>query len=273
MSIRLIVNADDYGRTPGVSAGIREGHLRGIVTSTTAMMNMPGVEEALHQAIRQCPDLGLGVHLVLTAGRPLLSPGRIPSLTAGTDRFPRPPELIPRLPVLDPAEVQAEWQAQIELFVTTTGRAPDHLDSHHHSSYLTPALFQAMLELARAYDCGIRLPEASGGDAPMEDLPPQLQDLPAIRRLLQEYQPRCPGRFVARFYGASATRDVLLDILAHLPEGATEVMCHPGFADDALLRGSGYGRQRESELAILTDPEVLAEVKARRIELIPFSRL
>ena len=71
MTKRLIVNADDYGLTPGVSRGIREGHLKGIVTTATAMMNMPSVEEDLRIAARECPGLGLGVHLVLTAGEPL----------------------------------------------------------------------------------------------------------------------------------------------------------------------------------------------------------
>ncbi len=70
-AIRLIVNADDYGLTAGVSAGIREAHQSGIVTSTTAMMNLPGVVEDLRLALETCPGLGLGAHLVLTAGGPL----------------------------------------------------------------------------------------------------------------------------------------------------------------------------------------------------------
>src|SRR5262245_61335022 len=86
----LIVNADDYGRAPSVSAGIREAHLRGLVTSTTAMMNMPNMETELVAAQRLCPRLGLGVHLTLTAESPLLPPEQLPSLMAlsGTGRFP-----------------------------------------------------------------------------------------------------------------------------------------------------------------------------------------
>jgi predicted glycoside hydrolase/deacetylase ChbG (UPF0249 family) len=72
MTLRLIVNADDYGRTPGVSRGIREAHRRGIVTSTTCMMNMPAVVDDIALALEETPRLGLGVHLVLTSGRPLL---------------------------------------------------------------------------------------------------------------------------------------------------------------------------------------------------------
>ena len=65
MSKRLIVNADDYGRTAGVVEGILRAHQRGIVTSTTAMMNMPGIEDALRRA-QSYPELGLGVHLVFS---------------------------------------------------------------------------------------------------------------------------------------------------------------------------------------------------------------
>src|SRR5512134_2504252 len=74
MTRQLIVNADDFGRTRGVSAGILRAHQEGIVTSTTAMMNMSGVAADLHLAQTEAPRLGLGVHLNFTAGRPLLPP-------------------------------------------------------------------------------------------------------------------------------------------------------------------------------------------------------
>ena len=91
-AIRLIVNADDYGRTPGVSRGIRQAHLRGIVTSTTAMMNMPAIEEDLQAALEETPELGLGVHLVLTCGAPLSPSGRVSTIAGGMRRFPGPGE-------------------------------------------------------------------------------------------------------------------------------------------------------------------------------------
>ncbi|MEK7278341.1 MAG: ChbG/HpnK family deacetylase, partial [Chloroflexota bacterium] len=87
MTKQLIVNADDYGRTPSVSGGIRHAHLRGVVTTTTAMMNMPSVENDIRLALEECPNLCLGVHLVLTAGRPVLPPERVPSLAASDGGF------------------------------------------------------------------------------------------------------------------------------------------------------------------------------------------
>ena len=71
MTKRLIVNADDYGHSPGICLGIREAHLQGIVTSTSAMMNRPLTAAELTVAARACPNLGIGVHLVLTTGKPV----------------------------------------------------------------------------------------------------------------------------------------------------------------------------------------------------------
>src|SRR6266545_2812134 len=87
MPRQLVVNADDYGLTRGVSRGIREGYRLGIVTSSTAMMNMPGVGEDLRLALEETPRLGLGVHLVLTAGRPALTPDQVPGLVSSEGRF------------------------------------------------------------------------------------------------------------------------------------------------------------------------------------------
>ncbi len=148
----LIVNADDYGHTPGVARGIRQAHASGIVTSTTAMMNRPGVEKELQEAARACPDLGLGVHLVLTAGSPVLPPRQIPTLVDADGRFFRQGELEARLEAVNPEEARAEWRAQIEKFCAALGHPPDHLDSHHHTSYWTPRLFAGMLELAAGLD-------------------------------------------------------------------------------------------------------------------------
>src|SRR5262245_38433323 len=165
MSIQLIVNADDYGMAAGVSAGIRDSHKRGIVTSTTTMMNMPDAEDALRRAVVECPQLGLGVHLVLTCASPLLPASQVASLIDEQQQFYGEASFIAHVTSVDPEEVKAEWRTQIDRFVSIVGHAPDHLDSHHHVSYFTPELFKVMLELAQEYGCTIRLPVGErGGD-------------------------------------------------------------------------------------------------------------
>ena len=272
MNPGLIVNADDYGHTPGVSKGIRESHLHGIVTSTTVMMNMPGVETALQQAVQECPRLELGVHLVLTTGVPLLPALQVRSLVGEDRNFPGESATIRQLTYIDLNEVRAEWGAQIDRFCSITGHPPGHLDSHHHISFLSPGLFQVMLELASVYGCAVRFP---GGELIIEILSEySLQQARECLRddlgLLARYRPRRPDHFYHGFYGENASRTGLLEMLENLSAGVTEMMCHPGYVDDALEQNSDYCQERRHELSILTSHEVLAFVQARKIELIRF---
>src|SRR5689334_22711111 len=121
MTIRLIVNADDYGRSANVSRGIRESCSRGIVRSTTCMMNMPTVAEDIEIAQRDTPELGLGVHLLLTAGWPILPANQVPSLVRPDGSFLKQEQLIARHADLNPGEAKAEWHAQIEKFIAIAG--------------------------------------------------------------------------------------------------------------------------------------------------------
>ncbi len=272
MTSRLIVNADDYGRTAQVCHGIRAAHLGGIVTSTTAMMNLPGVEEELRLAMQRTPDLGLGVHLVLTSGRPVLPPERIPSLVDADGAFLRPGPFAGRLALIDPAEARLEWRAQIEKFRHASGGEPTHLDSHHHSSYFSEALFRVMLELAGEYGLPVRMPLAANvaADFPDETVAAVHDFFP---RLVDEFRPTMPENFISAFYDAGATKPDLLAMIATLPDGTTEIMTHPGHCTDELLQVTTYSRQRQVELEILTDPEVVGLVRRNGIELISFAGL
>ncbi len=271
----MIVNADDYGHSAGVSAGIRYSHLHGLVTSTTAMLNMPGVEADIHAAMLDCPRLGLGVHLVLTTGVPVLPSLQIKSLVTGDGSFARSNASPDRLSRLDPQEVKAEWSAQIEKFVSITGRPPDHLDSHHHVSFLSPHLFKVMLDLAQRYDCAIRFPTGESASEILAEFPAGSARAcwESNLYLVNQYQPSHPDKFVSSFYDEGASQMALLNLLGNLPEGTTEVMCHPGYADAGLVGRSVYLKQRQAEVSILTAPEVIGFVKTREIELINFGDL
>ena len=122
----------------------------------------------------------------------------------------------------------------------------------------------------------VRLPIPQGSDATgLSGIPdplvgPMLEYAP---RLLQQFQPRHPDAFIAAFYDDTATKADLLRILASLGEGTFELMCHPGYSDPDLIASSAYAAQRDRELAILTDAEIIAEIKKRKIELINFAQL
>lgn len=105
---KLIINADDFGMCEGNSLGILLAHEQGLVSSTTVMMNMPYALWALDKA-EAYPDLGIGVHLTLTAGKPLL-PGK-KSYTDEEGNFLRPSAYEDEFPDGEPDEVYEEWKA------------------------------------------------------------------------------------------------------------------------------------------------------------------
>lgn len=263
---RLIINSDDYGRTPEISRGIREAHLNGVVTSTTCMMNIPTTAADVAIAVQETPRLGLGVHLVLTMGKPLLPREAVPSLVDEAGNHFKYMPFVENLPRLNIIEVKAEWRAQIERFIQAAGRKPTHLDSHHHSSFFSPALFRAMLELAQEYGCAIRDPFTEVS----REIAETSKHAPA---LLQEFDPKRPDVFFVNFYDEGATHEELLKILAAVQDGTSELMCHPGHVDEAFAQESVYNFQREREFTILTDPAIKQAIQAQGIELITFAEL
>ena len=276
---RMIVNADDYGHTPGVAQGIRRAHLQGIVTSTRAMMNRPAAFAEVARTAELCPRLGVGVHLVLTSGVPELPPEQVPSLVLPDGHFPRLDAFIDRLPGLNLDEVSAEWHAQVEKFIQARGALPDHLDSHHHSSYFTAPLFERMLRLAEELGCPIRKPFAEMSAAGAEYLPAHLAGAPGYGYTPEQGQrlPLTTDKFITAFCDQGATLENLLHILREIRDDhhheTFELMCHPAVVNEELMAISDYNEPRGRELEILTSAEMKAAVKAAGIELISFGQL
>lgn len=263
---RLIINSDDYGRTPEISRGIRDAHLRGVVTSTTCMMNIPTTANDIAIALKETPNLGMGVHLVLTMGRSISVPETVPSIVDENGNFFKYTPLIEHLSSLKMDQVKREWRSQIEAFIKASGRKPTHIDSHHHSSYFSPDLFHGMLELAKEYDCAIRFPFTEV-TSELEETAKHVPDL------MEKFNPRRPNVFFVNFYDETATKEALLNIIASVPEGTSEIMCHPGYVDEAFAKESAYNFQRERELNILTDPSIKEVIQSKGIELITFADL
>jgi predicted glycoside hydrolase/deacetylase ChbG (UPF0249 family) len=282
MTRKLIVNADDFGRTPGVNAGILRAATAGIVTSTTAMMNMPGAANALLEATQACPTLGMGVHLVFTSGRPLIPPEWVSSLVDKHGVFLSQEAIAAEPDRLDPGELKTELKAQIKTFQNAMGRAPDHLDVHHFA-HLLPRYFAVYLELADEVKIPIRNPlprteEELTNYPPAGSTPfPREQLQAAVRAdwdLLKKYTVRSPQQCLMGFFGAEAlTLANVLHILDSLPDGTTELMTHPGLADEMLLKESEYVTQREKELELLCHPTVKEHIATLGIKLINFASL
>jgi predicted glycoside hydrolase/deacetylase ChbG (UPF0249 family) len=269
---QLIINSDDYCRTSEISRGVREAHSRGVVTSTTCMMNFPNAADDIALALKETPDLGLGVHLVLTSGPPLSPPEEVPTLVTAENRFPGLAQFLSGMSEVEPGQVKKEWKRQIEKFVSLTGCAPTHLDSHHHSSYYTKEFFQAMLELAQEYGCAIRQVTSNEGSWLPEEVQATILDY--AQPLMKEFEITTTDAFYGSFYDEQATKEEISGILRRLPEsGVFELMCHPGYSDAGLEASSIYNRQRERELEVLTDQIVLDLIKNLDIELVTFAVL
>lgn len=255
---RLIVNADDLGRSPGIDRGIVRAHERGIVTSTTLMANAPGAQRAA-TLVRRTPTLDVGVHLVLTYARPLTDPALIPSLVEPDGSFPRSPSAIVGEGRVDGEEALVEYRAQFARAKELLGTDPSHVDTHHwvHDD---PALEWAVGELARETGTVARQHDA------------------AQRERLRARGVRTPDRFCRAFqHGDNVAVPSLLRILATIAsdgDGTTELMCHPGEEGDSeLVATSSYARERPVELATLTDPRVRAALEEHGLVLSSFRDL
>jgi predicted glycoside hydrolase/deacetylase ChbG (UPF0249 family) len=247
---RLIVNADDLGRSVGINDGIFEAHAEGIVTSATLMVGEAAAGDAAAR-LHDFPKLGVGLHVTLTGSRPTLPSARVPSLVDADGRLPRKPERIERF---EPADVLAEVENQLRLFRQRTGRLPTHLDSHHHS-HRVPVVLEALVAVAGAH----HLPVRRASDA--------------VAERLHDARLRSTSSFTERFFGEGATIERLREIVSQLPNGTTEMMCHPGYSDDELRRESGYADERERELRVLCDPGARAAVEAAGVRLVQFGEL
>lgn len=244
---RLIVNADDFGMSRGVSAGILEAHRHGIVTSTTLLVT--GDLDADLLAAARDSGLGLGLHVNLTLGRPLTAGA---SLVDGAGGFVRDAwRAAARATV---ADVEREVDAQVERFVARIGRRPTHLDTHHHVG-LHPPVDAVVLEVARRLGVAVR------------------SQTPAARARALAAGLRTPDRFVgesgpeACWSPARARAE-----LRALRPGVTEFMAHPA-RFDAGLASSRYGRQRETELVGLGTPAARAAAAALGVRLCHFGDL
>lgn len=246
----LIVNADDLGRTRGINEGIFRAHERGLVTSATLMVIYPAAQQAAEQ-MADYPDLGVGLHVQLSGGRPLLPPESVPSLVDEAGRLPAKPD---GLSAATADQIRVEVQAQFERFRELTGQLPTHLDGHHHC-LRQPLVAEALIEVARPRKLPIRRASSQ------------------IARWLQQAGVPTTDLFLEDFYGPDATLEVLLQLLDQAGSGSTEIMVHPGISDDDLRGDSSYSDQRDEELAILTDPEARRAVETRGLHLTHFGLL
>ncbi|MBF0325833.1 MAG: ChbG/HpnK family deacetylase [Alphaproteobacteria bacterium] len=269
----LIVNADDYGLTAGVSEGIRRAHRSGVVTSTTAMMNFPLAMGEVARAVAECPDLGLGVHLVVSAGAPVRPAAKVASLVRPDASFAKLTDWTEaRWQAVRPDQLRDEWRAQIDLFVEAAGRSPTHLDSHHHLSYAHPLALQAMLTLADELRVPVRNPLGFASQAQvLGDGEKSAQR--AVTALAGDWAGiGHPEGLVTNYLGRGRSAGDALALALRSGQVA-EAMCHPGLCDDVLRALSSFTDGRERETEMLSNPDIRTHLAERGIELATFAIL
>ena len=257
-----------------VNEAIEEANRRGILGSASLMVGAPAAQDAILRA-RRLPALNVGLHLVLVRGRPVLPPGKIPSLVDGAGRFRdglvRAGFRMFFLPAAR-RQLKAEIRAQFEAF-RETGLRLDHVNAHNHM-HLHPTILGLVLQVGREYG------------------------LPAVRFPYEPFFPSCraagegmPRRLLMRIFLAPWTglmrirlsrnnvpcndflfglhdtgrmgKDRVLQLLAHLPQGVSEMYFHPavtGWGEPSM-----EGLRPERELEALLSREVAEALQANGI--------
>jgi predicted glycoside hydrolase/deacetylase ChbG (UPF0249 family) len=253
--IRLIINADDFGWSPDVNEGIVEAHRNGILTATTIMAGCKSFDHAVSLA-KETPSLDIGVHLTLL---------QMPSAITGEWLPIDIPTLLGTI-LKGQIDIYGELSAQVRK-VIDAGIAPTHLDTHKHT-HILPPVADALARIVR--DFGIRWVrkpfdfELAGG---------LIARLMRTRRTeLQRTLVEAGALSTDHFAGFALTGHLnehkLLKLIERLPEGTTELMCHPGFCRDELRRtNTRLMDSREIELNALTSAKVREALTARGIEL------
>jgi len=288
---RLIINADDFGLTSGVNRAIQEAHQQGVVTSATLMANGPAFAEATASA-KMLPSLGVGCHIVLLDGPPLLPPSQIPSLLSRAKGCPRFPQGLSGFAAralarrMDPQQIEAEALAQIRK-IQSAGISVSHFDTHKHT-HIFPAVLHPLLRAGGA--CGVRA--LRNPFPPLSVVPlAMLLSRPTLwkrstqlkflrrfasqfRRAVQEAGLVTPDGTLGVAVTGTLDEHLFQMIAERLPEGTWEFVCHPGYNDAALqATRTRLKASRMRELQVLTSSAAKHILERQGIELISFHDL
>jgi predicted glycoside hydrolase/deacetylase ChbG (UPF0249 family) len=284
----LIVNADDLGWTDGINRGILEAFHHGIVTSTSLLANGAAFAGGV-DAARSAPGLGVGVHLNLSDGPPVAPRESVASLLNAAGDFAHGPEslLLRRASGgLALEEVEREWNMQTGK-ILAAGITATHLDGHKHV-HMLPGLFEVALRVAKRHGIGairvaleassLRAALSSGSKRNLGVVMKQGVQARGLKLLARDAREQAEhaGISTADYFCGIAqtgelTREGVEQLVKSLPDGTTELMCHPGYMDSALQKTTTRLQDsRQTELQILTDTGIRNLVASLGIRLIDY---
>jgi len=279
---KVIINADDFGLTCGVNKGIIECYQAGIVTNVSLFTNMPGYEDAI-RLVNQNPNLGVGIHLNITCGTPISSKDKVPTLVNKEGYFFKWYQLIKRLLLnqIDLNQIKLELKAQIEKLMSN-GIKPIHIDSHQYI-HAYPEVFKIVIDFSKEYNIfKVRYPYERFNFNRLF-FSKQNFKRTSLFLLLRLYTPKrvlikngiiTPDNFLGIMY--TNTKYPLLafeNMLRSVKEGTNEIVCHPGYVDDELIKLTPYihyVHPRKNELETILHPRIKELIKELDIKLISY---
>ena len=274
---QIILNADDFGRHTLINRAVERGVHDGILRSATIMPGGAAFDDAAALA-RRTPALGVGIHLTLVNGNPVLPPSEIPTLVTEAGVFLDDHTAL-TVRVLrgsvNLAEVRAELAAQLRR-VEAAGIHPTHADSHQHMHVL-PGVIDIVLDLcSEAQIPAMRAPRAplfAGNFGGIGQLIGRAGLSVLAHRAAAKAKARgirTPDHFAGIVAGEAVDTATLTQIAAQLGNGVTEVMLHPGTDNETLIRDCLWEHDFEAELAAICAPAVRDALAAAGAEAVNF---
>lgn len=259
-----------------VNDAVEQAHRNGILTAASLMVGAPAVADAVARA-RAMPELGVGLHLVLVDGRPVLPPDAVPDLVDEAGWF-RSNMALAGVNFLRPRvrrQLSAEIAAQFEAFAAT-GLALDHVNAHKHF-HLHPVVASVLLEIGPRFQMrAVRAPVEPGAVLARVEagaIPVQARLAGVYARQLAARLRRAGLRVPDAVFGLRWTGHLrakrLARLVACLPDGLVEIYAHPATRDD--FAGHAPGAEHRAELAALVDARVRAAVVASGARLTSFA--
>lgn len=269
----LIVTADDFGAAVEVNDAVELAYRDGILTATSLMVSAPAAADAVARA-RAMPSLRVGLHLVLTGGRPTLPPRTIPDLVDGRGVFRDNMVVSGAEMFLRPRvrrQLAEEIAAQFEAFAAT-GLKLDHVNAHKHF-HLHPTIAGLIMKIGARFGMrAARVPleprsllsivETGSARHGVDMLAPFCE---LLRARFRAAGIMTPDRVFGLSWSGAMTGDRLRGLIAHLPEGVSEIYLHPATADG--FEGAAPGYRYRDELDALMDANVAAVARSPAIRL------
>lgn len=264
---RLIVTADDFGLSEAVNEAVETAHRDGILTATSLMVGEPAARDAVERA-RRLPSLAVGLHLVVVDGVAVLPPAEIPALVDKEGRFRNCLACAGFVYFFHPAarrQLAREIRAQFLAF-KATGLALDHVNAHHHM-HLHPTVLGLLIRIGKEFGLrAIRLPREPLFHRGRVNWSRLLLTpwLALMHWRIRRAGLHCNNSIFGLSDSGRMNAARMLDIIRRLPEGVTEVFCHPA---------STTGDLRRPELDALLNKEIAAASREHGTTLIAFRDL